>query len=114
VAIELFGIWVGGGATVCCGVAVPFAEVMAQAWSYCEAPPTGLCAFPAVYACPPVPPLGLLPMKPKEGGSLNTDPGDVAALPGEPDSNWQVFPWGLGAAYAGAAPMTATPIMQLA
>jgi hypothetical protein len=66
-----------------------------------------------LYACPPLPPLGLL-----MPGSLNTEPGEVAALPGVPPPlasvAWQLLLWGLGLAYAGgAAAMTAMATMQL-
>jgi hypothetical protein len=106
VACELFAIWVGA-AVGCIGVAVPLLVVLTHAVSYCEAAPTLLPACALLYACPPVPPRGLL-MPP----SLNTEPGDVAALPGVPPPPasvaWQLLLWGFGLAYAGgAAPMTA-------
>jgi hypothetical protein len=48
--------------------------------------------------------------------SLNTEPGDVAALPGVPPPLasvvWQLLLWGLGSAYAGDAPMTAMATMH--
>lgn len=96
VANELFAIWVGD-VEVCAGVAVPFADVVTHAVSYCEAAPTLLFACALLYAIPPVPPFGLL-MPP----SLKTEPGDVAALPGVPPPLasvvWQLLLWGLGAA----------------
>ena len=112
VAFELFVMSVGkpvtgsiGGPAVCIGVPVPVFNVLWQAVSYCAAAPTLLFACALLYACPPLPPLALLPMKPVvvgSGGSLNTDPGDVAALPGvlPPPTSvpWQLLPWGLGSA----------------
>jgi hypothetical protein len=78
--MELFGTWVGTGVEVCIGVPVPFAVTLAHPVSYCDGAPALL------YACPPVPPLRLLPVKGPlvvlVGGSLNTEPGDVPALPG--------------------------------
>ena len=98
VAFELFVICVGA-AVGCIGVAVPLLVVLTQAVSYCEAAPTLLFSCALLYACPPLPPRGLL-----MPGSLNTEPGDVAALPGVPPPlasvPWQLLPWGLGLAYA--------------
>ena len=67
-----------------------------------------------MYDAPPVPPLMLT-----VPGSLCVEPGDVAALPGElvaglADAGFpHMLPWRLSA-YAGAAPMAAMAIMQLA
>ena len=69
-----------------------------------------------MYDAPPVPPLMLT-----VPGSLCVEPGDVAALPGELVAgpadigvvNPHAKPWRLSE-YAGAAPMAAMAIMQLA
>jgi hypothetical protein len=67
-----------------------------------------------LYACPPVPPLGLF-IK----GSFFGEPGDVAELPGVLVAAPAAVvvphpkPWRLSA-YAGAAPMTAMATMALA
>ena len=90
---------------------VLFAVTLAQELSYCEGAPA------ALYAVPPLPPLGLF-----MPGSLCVEPGDVAELPGV---SWAAFALGglpnphmlLGPpllAYAGAAPITAMATMQLA
>ena len=50
---------------------VLFAVTLAQELSYCEGAPA------ALYAVPPLPPLGLF-----MPGSLCVEPGDVAELPG--------------------------------
>jgi hypothetical protein len=59
VARELFGICVGA-ALGCIGVAVPLLVVFTHAVSYCAAAPTLLLSWAALYACPPLPPNGLL------------------------------------------------------
>jgi hypothetical protein len=94
------------------GVPVPFSVTLAQPTSYCDGAPCPWRAL-VLYAWLPLPPLALL-----TPGSLNTEPGDVAALPGEaaacpelPPSPHSA-PW-LASAYAGAAPTTATAIMQV-
>jgi hypothetical protein len=98
------------------GLLVLAAVTLAQEVSYCEVAPTLLFACAVLYAVPPLPPLGLL-----MPGSLWTEPGDVAELPGV---SWvgfplgeacsHVLPWPAGLAYAGAAPITAMVTMQLA
>jgi hypothetical protein len=82
-------------------------ETLVQEMSYCETPKPLLLFCPVLYAVPPLPPLTLL-----MPGSLWTEPGDVAELPGLAALPWQLAPWGLGSPYAGAAPITAMAIMQ--
>jgi len=97
------------------GLLVLAAVTLAQEVSYCEVAPTLLFACAVAYAVPPLPPLGLL-----MPGSLWTEPGDVAELPGVSWAGFALWvdshmlPWPAGLAYAGAAPMTATATMQLA
>jgi hypothetical protein len=75
---------------------------LTQATSYCEGAPA------ALYAFPPVPPLVLL-----MPGSLNTDPGELAELPGRAEVCVQS--WLGGPAYAGAtAPVIMMPAIQVA
>src|SRR5215475_8024265 len=85
-------------------------NALPQATSYCAGAPAP-CRALEPYAWLPLPPLTLL-----TPGSLNTEPGDVAALPGElvaPEPPHST-PWSVSA-YAGAAPpMIATATMQLA
>jgi hypothetical protein len=91
---------------------VLFAVTLAQELSYCEGAPA------ALYAVPPLPPLGLL-----MPGSLWVEPGDVAELPGvswagSALSGGPLNPHALLGppllAYAGAAPINAMATMQLA
>jgi hypothetical protein len=86
-------------------------DTLVQEMSYCETPFPLLFGFACavLYAVPPLPPFRLT-----VPGSLWTEPGDVAELPGLDVLPWQLAPWGLGLAYAGAAPITAMVTMQLA
>jgi hypothetical protein len=96
---------------------VLFAVTLAQEVSYCEVAPTLLFACAVLYAAPPLPPGPLTPMG---AGSLCTEPGDVAELPGALVAGFALLvdphalPLPTGLAYAGAAPMTAMATMQLA
>jgi len=121
VACELFGTWVGD-VTLLFVIGVPtglpvlfvLVDTLVQEMSYCETPFPLLFGFACavLYAVPPLPPLP--PFRLTVPGSLWTEPGDVAELPGLDVLPWQLAPWGLGLAYAGAAPITAMVTMQLA
>ena len=121
-ASELFGTWgVLLAEGLCCiGVPVLFAVTLAQEVSYCEVAPTLLFNCAVLYAAPPLPPLTLTTGVPLERGSLCVEPGDVAELPGAMLAGFallgdpHMLPWPTGLACAGAAPITAMAIMQLA
>jgi hypothetical protein len=95
VACELFGVsavdWLppagGFGVPTLLPVLFVLLDTLVQEMSYCEAAPTLLFACAVLYAVPPLPPLALLML-----GSLWTEPGDVAELPGLAALAWQLAP----------------------